>query len=267
MNRMRYPVFAALVVAALFAVTAGSAFATPAANSIVVPPRIFNDCPTATRTVIDNDFALVSIEESVLDCVGGLNRNAWDLSVDNANPLDFVNGDKFSYCATIVVTGSGNGEAGLRLSPWWSLEVDGVFMLNTGSGEIACFGGRLPFYSFTGNYAQTYTKGEVVTLQIDYDPHSLTAADPGTIVYTLTNSSGTYSSGPLAFDEGNPSENPPHGLWGILQPAHAGGYMQAQMGGPGNPTDLKAEFRNICFDAGPTPAEPTTFGKIKSIYR
>jgi hypothetical protein len=38
----------------------------------------------------------------------------------------------------------------------------------------------------------------------------------------------TYSSGPLAFDEGNPLEG--HGSWGMLTPAQVGGYFQPQVG-------------------------------------
>jgi len=88
--------------------------------------------------------------------------------------------------------GTGNGEIGLRLSPWWSPDVDGVFMLNTASGEIACFGGRLPFYSFTGNHGQTYVKGTSVTLSIAL------SANVGTLILPLLTSTATPSrvSGP-----------------------------------------------------------------------
>ncbi len=264
MNPKRYFFSSLLALAALS--FAGNAFATPAANSAVVATRIFNNCPSSTLTVIDNDFASIVIDDANLDCFGFANRHAWSFSTDNTNAVDFQNNDQFSFCATVLATGTGNGEIGLRLSPWWSPDVDGVFMLNTASGEIACFGGRLPFYSFTGAHGQTYAKGTSVTLSIAYNPNGLSAASPGTIVYTLTNANGTFSSGPLQFDEGNTSEDPPHGLWGILQPARAGGYVQCFLG-QGDAVNFRAQWSNICYDAQPVPAVPTTWGKIKADYR
>jgi hypothetical protein len=264
MNPKRYLFCSTLVLAA--AVLAGNAFATPAANSVVVVTGVFNDCATSTKTVTDNDFALINIKDE-LNCVGGNNRHAWSFSTDDANAVDFQNADEFSFCATVSATGSANGEVGLRLSPWWSPNVDGQFMLNTLSGEIACFGGRLPFYSFTGNHGQTYVKGTAVTMGIAYKPNGLSAISPATIEYTLTNVNGTFSSGPLAFDEGNPAENPPHGVWGMLQPARAGGYCQATGSPIGSDVDFIAEWRNICYDAQPTPAAPSTWGKVKADYR
>ncbi len=265
MNPKRYLFSTTLALATI--AFASVASATPAANSAVVIPRVYNDCNGSSLTVIDNNFASVIIDDAAAGCSGGANRHAWSLSTDNINAVDFLNGDQFSFCATVLVSGSGNGEAGLRLSPWWSLENDGVFMLNTFSGEIACFGGRLPFYSFTGAHLQTYVKGTSVTLAIDYKPNGLSAASPGTIVYTLTNSNGTFSSGPLAFDEGNPTQDPPRGLWGILNPANAGGYMQIPWGGQGPTINLRTEWSNICYDASPVPAAASTWGKIKADYR
>ena len=245
---------------------ASVAAATPAANSAVVALRLFNDCPTSNITVVDNDFASVVIDDANLDCFGFANRHAWSFSTDNATPVDFNNADSFSFCATVMGSGSGDGELGLRLSPWWSPDIDGVFMLNTRSGEIACFAGRLPFYSFTGAHGQTYVKGTAVTLAIEYKPNGLSAVSPATIQYTLTNSNGTFTSGPLAFDQGNPAEDPPHGQWGMLSPARAGGYSMGYLG-QGEPVNFRAEWSNICYDAQPVPAEPATWGRLKADYR
>ena len=265
MNPKRY-FFCTTLALAAFAF-AGIASATPAANSAVVVTRIFNDCPSSTLTVVDNDFASILIDDAVLDCFGFANRHAWSFSTDNATAAEFLNADQFSFCATVMATGTGDGEVGLRLSPWWSPDIDGTFMLNTRSGEIAIFGGRLPFYSFTGApHAQTYAKGSAVTLAIDYKPNGLTAASPATIVYTLTNSNGTFSSPPLGFDEGNAAENPPRGVWGILNPARAGGYMQAYLAA-GSPVNFRGEWWNICYDAQPVPAATSTWGRIKADYR
>jgi hypothetical protein len=245
---------------------ASVASATPAANSAVVGLRHFNDCPTSNISVVDADFASVIIDDAVLDCFGFANRHSWSFSEDNINPAVFQNNDGFSFCALVSASGSGDGEVGLRVSPWWSLDVDGTFMLNTRSGEIACFGGRLPFYSFTGANAQTYVKGTVVKLSIEYKPNGLSAVSPATIQYTLENGNGIFTSGPLAFDQGNPAEDPPHGQWGMLSPARVGGYVQCFLG-QGDPVNFRGSWEQICYDAQPVPAEPATWGKIKADYR
>ena len=214
MNPKRY-IGSTLAIAALL--LAGNAFALPTVNSVVIGLRHFNDCPTTTINTFDGDFASIIIDETGNDCFGFANRHSWSFSGDNVNPAEFQNSDGFSFCATVMATGSGDGEVGLRLSPWWSLDVDGTFMLNTRSGEIAIFGGRLPFYRFSDPpHSQTYVKGTAATLSMDYRPNGLSAASPGSIVYTLTNANGTFSSPVLLFDEGNTAEDPPHGLWGIL---------------------------------------------------
>jgi hypothetical protein len=263
MNPKRY-IGSIFAIAALF--VAGTAFAMPTVNSIWVETRIFNTCPSTTINVIDAEFALIDIYESNNDCFGFANRHAWSFSGDNSSMAQFQNNDGFLFCATVTGSGSGEGELGLRLSPWWSQNVDGTFMLNTRSGEIAIFGGRLPFYSFTATNGQTYLKGTTVRLQIEYRPNGLSAASPGTIQYTLTNGNGTFQSPVLAFDEGNTSEDPPHGLWGILQPSTAGGYVQG-FNGQGVPVDFRGTFTNICYEAFPVAAAPSTWGRIKSDYR
>jgi hypothetical protein len=76
-------------------------------------------------------------------------------------------------------------------------------MLNLGTGEIAAFDGRLPFYSFTVHNGVTYVRGTTVKLEITYRPNGLSAASPATVEYKLTSGANTYSSGPLNFDQGN----------------------------------------------------------------
>jgi hypothetical protein len=261
MNPNRY-LFTTLALAGL--AFSGVASATPAANSIVIAERVFNDNPDSFLSTVDNDFALIVIEDLMNPAGphGFANRHAWSFSTDNINPVDYQNGDGFSYCATVVLTGPGRGEFGLRVSPWWSPNVDGTFMLNAG-GEIAVFGGRLPFYSFTANHGQTYNKGDVVTLTVTYKPNGLSAASPATIEYGLTNGNGSFTSNPLAFDEGNAAEG--HGTWGALSPTRVGGYVQVE--GQNGAGGLHAEWRNICYNAFPVPAENSTWGRIKADYR
>ena len=97
-------------------------------------------------------------------------------------------------------------------------------------GEIACFGGRLPFFSFTGAFGLHYAKGNTIHLETIYEPHSLNSGAPGTIEYRVSYLGNDYTSGVLPFDQGNASEDPPHGLWGILNDARVGGHFEAFLG-------------------------------------
>jgi len=239
---------------------------TPVANGAVLALRVFNDCPTSTLNTVNNYPILIGIDDQDVDCFGYANLHTWSLSADGGQTAaPFENCSHYRFAATVVLDGTGGGEGGLRLSPWWSPNADGKFMLNVNSGEIACFGGRLPFYSFTGTYGLRYVKGTPARMDITYNPHTLSAADPATIIYRLTYGNVLYSSGPLAFDQGNPAEG--HGEYGALCPAWAGGYLQPYLG-QGFPVGLTATWGDIYFE-GPsaTPAVKSTWGKIKSLYR
>jgi hypothetical protein len=81
---------------------------------------------------------------------------------------------------------------------------------------------------------------------------------PGFIKYELAYGVDEYSSGWLAFDEGNPAEDPPHGLWGLLTPHTVGGYLLTKT--PGSSSDVAdVQFDNIHF--APVP-EPTTLALL-----
>lgn len=250
------------------AVLVASASATPNPNSAFMKLRVFNDCPTSTVTTNNNYPASLWIDDDVLNCTGFANLHVWRFSEDGATAAEFVNGDAFRFCADLVISGTAEGEAGLQVSPWWSLDVDGRFNVRTTDGEIACFGGRLPFYTFTGSHGVTYVKGTTIHLEISYLPNDLSAANPATIEYKLTYNSIDYTSGPLAFDQGNPAEDPPHGVWGMLTPANVGGYVQCFLQA-GNPdAQLRAEWSNICFeDLSIIAVESNEWGKIKALYR
>jgi hypothetical protein len=159
------------------------------------------------------------------------------------------------------------------VAPWWNMwwggaPADGKFMLHAGTGEIACFGGRLPFYSFTVAQGLRYVPGTPIWMQISYDPNSLTEADPATIEYQLYYQGVGYSSGKLAFNEGNPAEAAEHGLWGELYYANVGGYMQVPGWNGGALCDATARWGDIHFE-GPaaTPAQKSTWGQVKGLYR
>jgi hypothetical protein len=240
------------VVAFVVAPSVAATTPTPIPNSVVVKTRVFNDCPSSTVATVNNYPAVVSIEDAGLDCFGWANRHNWRFSTDGVNPIRFDNNASFRFSATLKLEGDGNGEAGLNLSPWWSPDVDGMFNVRSTDGEIACFGGRLPFFTFTGAFGLHYAKGNPIELEVIYEPRGLSSTNPATIEYRLRYLGQSYTSGAIAFDQANPAEDPPHGLWGMLYEAQAGGYVQC-FNTPGVPTTVKATFTDVAFSTTPKP--------------
>ncbi|GMU83368.1 MAG: hypothetical protein AMXMBFR47_32380 [Planctomycetota bacterium] len=251
--------FGIKVSAALGTLFAASALATPTIDSAVLNTRIFNDFPGSTLTTVNNYPAVVSFSDSNVSGPSGFaNRHNFRLS-DNGgiSAAVFLNGDAFAFESDVTITGTAPVEAGLQVSPWWSQNVDGQFMINGTTGEVAVFGGRLPFYSFTGNHGVTYAMGTTIRQRVVYSPNGLSAADPATIEYIYSDGSGTYTSGPLAFDQGNPAEDPPYGLWGMLNDARVGGYAQI-INNPQDPThSATVTFGNMRF-----VPEPASLGLL-----
>ncbi|MBZ0270175.1 hypothetical protein K8I85_18635 [bacterium] len=237
----------------------------PDPNSAVLTTRVFNDCPSSILTTTNNYPALISISDDVLDCGGFANLHIWDFSEDGATGAVFNNNSSFVVSTEITISGTSDGEAGLRISPWWSQQVDGRLNVRSTDGEIAAFGGRLPFYSFTGSQGVTYVKGTTITLTVTYTPNDLSVGNPATIEYGVDN--GTlYTSGPIAFDEGNPAEG--YGSWGMLDDARVGGYVQAFLQG-GNPNaGLTVDWANTTYlNQSPVSVDAMTWGKTKASYR
>ncbi|MBN2172111.1 MAG: hypothetical protein JW819_12400 [Candidatus Krumholzibacteriota bacterium] len=260
------PVFKSLIGATfIVALVGAAALATPQVDGAVFNLRVFNDCPTSVLETVNNYPTLISISDSVLDCEGWANLHNWHLAVGGASAV-FNNDDAFTLSFDLRITGAGEGEAGVLVAPWWSQNVDGRFNVRSTDGEIACFGGRLPFYSFTASHGIAYAKGDVINLKVIYTPNDLTEANPADIEYVVEYNGGTYSSGRLLFDEGNPAEDPPFGLWGMLNDARVGGYMQAFLQS-GNPAAaLMAEWMDIEFLDMSVATEATSWSMVKSLY-
>jgi len=259
------PVIKSLLGAAFIVALVGSALASPQVDGAVFNLRVFNDCPTSVLTMVNDYPTLISIHDEVLDCAGWANLHNWQLAVGGAAAV-FNNGDAFTLSFDLRITGAGDGEAGLLIAPWWSQNVDGRFNVRSTDGEIACFGGRLPFYSFTANYGLAYVKGDVIRLTAVYTPNDMTEANPADIEYIVDYGGMIYSSGRLPFDEGNPAEDPPYGLWGMLNDARVGGYMQAFLQN-GNPAaELMAEWMSIDYVDMSVATEDATWGMVKSLY-
>lgn len=261
--------FAALGLLLTLGFTAPALAGVPTPNGATIQLRVFNDCPTTQIATINSYPTAIVIDEVQNGCGAGFaNRHIWRFSEDGgATEAVFNNGDCFCFASSLILAGNGQGEGGIQLTPWFSQDVDGVLFVNTVNGEIAAFGGRLPFYSFTVNHGITYTKGTEIRLGMCYDPNGLSEADPGTIEYTVTYNAVTYSSGPLAFDSGFNPMDPPHGVWGIQDDARAGGYVQQYLAPPDVDHKLTASWTNIDYDVCPTAAVPTTWGSVKAQYR
>jgi len=227
---------------------AAIAAAQPNVNSAKLNTRIFNDFPGSSLGSTNAYPGMVQISDANLVNTppgGFANRHNWRVSADGgATNATFMNSHNYSLFADVTLSGTGNGEVGMQLSPWWSQNVDGVMMLNGVSGEVAMFGGRLPFYSFTAAQSVNYVKGTTVRFGFEYAARSNSAADPAQIRYWYN----TLNSGWLNFDEGNPTE--PFGTWGAVNDATAGGYLQV-VGPETGAGNLIGTWENIAYV--PTP--------------
>lgn len=237
-----------------FSLAAASTLASPVIDSAKLNTRVFNDNAGSTLSTVNSYPALVQFQDSNL-LGGNANRHNFRLSTDSgATSAKFANADSFKFFTDVTITGPGSGEAGINVSPWYSSNVDGMFNLRTSDGEVAVFGGRLPFYSFSANQGVSYVKGTTIRLGVEYEPRDLNATNPGMIRYWY----GGLTSGWLNFDEGNVGEGPIYGLWGTLKDASVGGYAQilgaTGMSNIGNQGGLTVTFENSSYVPAPGAA-------------
>ena len=258
-----------LALAAACLAFASAAFATPVPNSAVFHTRVFDDCPISILSTTNLFPGLININDQNQPpqplCAGFANLHTWRFSTDGTNDIQFLNGDTFEYSCTLVLNGAGEG--GLSLAPWWSPQADGLFNVRTTDGEIACFGGRMPFFTFTGAFGLVYTNNTPIQLGISYFPNGLSSVSPAAVVYNVRYNSTNYTSGLLPFDQGNPAENPPHGLWGALTPWYAGGHVKMFLFPTGQPHGMNATWNDIQYLSGPTPTGKSSWGELKKLYR
>jgi hypothetical protein len=265
MRRITTPAIACAAACLAFAATA---FATPLPNSAVVHTRVFNDCPVSILTVNNLFPGIISIDDQNVVppfCAGFANLHTWRFSTNGVDPIGFLNGDTFEYSATMILNGVGEG--GLSLSPWWSPDPDGLFNVRTTDGEIACFGGRLPFFSFTGAFGLHYANNTPIQLGISYIPNGLSSVSPAAVVYNVRYLGTNYTSGLLNFDEGNVAEGAVHGNWGALTTWQAGGHMKMFVQLLNQPHGILGTWSDIQYTSGPTPTTKSSWGQIKKLYR
>jgi hypothetical protein len=266
MKRIGYSALALLAAATIVSI-ATSASATPSPNGAIVLEKLYGDCPISVVASVNAYPASISITDPWNPlCVGFANGHAWNFSGDGgATSLNLGNNGNYRFKSTVTLTGTGTLEAGIHIAPWWN-NMDGRLQARIPDGEVAAFGGRLPFYSFTFNHGVVYVPGTPITLEIEYLANGLSSVSPATIQYTVTYNSATFSSPALPFDEGNTAENPPHGLWGALDPALAGGVMQVNNGSGG--ANYNATWTDIVFsNLDTTPVNEGSWGRLKVMYR
>src|SRR5438034_2384495 len=168
---------------------AATAYATPLPNSAVLHLRVFNDCPISTLNTTNTFPGLIRIDDQNTVppfCAGFANLHTWRFSTDGVNAIQFINGDTFEYSCTMVL--NGGGEGGLSLAPWWSPDADGLFNVRTTDGEIACFGGRMPFFTFTGAFGLVYVTNTPIQIGITYLPRGLSSVSPAQAVHSVRHS-------------------------------------------------------------------------------
>jgi len=180
---------------------AGSAFAGVAdIDSVVAAERIFNDFPGSTLSTSTSYPGSVTITESNYGAGGFANKHAAWLSDDSgATAFDFNYGDAVDFKVTMQVTDAtdvGAVEAGINT------DLFGFgFFGGLPNGEIAAFGGVLPFTTF----GSVYSVGDVVDLRLVYRPGSgegTNSPTVSTIEYLYNNqttASGWVSSGRIKF--------------------------------------------------------------------
>jgi len=266
---MRRITTTALTVAAACMAFAAVAFATPVPNSAVLHTRVFDDCPISILTTSNLFPGLITIDDQNQPpqpiCAGFANLHTWRFSTDGVNALQFINGDTFEFSCEVVLNGAGEG--GLNVSPWYGPDADGLFNIRTTDGEIACFGGRLPFFTFTGAFGLHYVNNTPIMVGITYLPNGLSSGAPAQIVYNLRYNAINYTSGLINFDEGNVAEGAVHGNWGALTPWYAGGHMKMFVQTIDQPHGIQGDWRNIQYTAGPTPTKKSSWHELKKLYK
>lgn len=235
------------------------------AQSIVVRPYVWHGDASSDFSASFANGCL-TLSDASTDCQGNSpdwyslcgwgNRHNWFLSMDGISPTFFdpdSDGSSLelevTFDLTPVMQARRTVEAGLfvleRPFPryprdvndqgnWWA---DGVLMVASESaggsgGEVAAFGGRLPFWAGGG---VRYTGGPI-TLVFRYDGQQKRAQ------YEVRYGNTTATSPWLdPGDSASSYNNGPHGLRFF----HLGGYLQVNIAGQNGATDLPPNFHAI----------------------
>jgi hypothetical protein len=154
----------AMFVMAVFAAVTGVGQVS-SINSVTVNPRVYNDVPGSSLTVVTNYPSNVSFtDQNVSAATGFANRHTWAFSsTSGQSSYQFQNNDFFHATMNLTLTGnptSPRKEAGFLFSTTFG---DIQFIVNTDGHEVVTFGGP-SFFAFPS----TYNSGDTITLGIDY---------------------------------------------------------------------------------------------------
>ena len=144
----------ALVSASALIACLGSASAQVSSiNSLQVAPYWYADYFGRSNLTITNDgLAGIRFEDRNFTGGGFANRHQAALAV-NGNAFLFQPGQSFRFDVDCIIQGSGGTEAGIwhGIAPFFpnsaNADVGQFVLLPDNNGEIAAFGGRLPFFS------------------------------------------------------------------------------------------------------------------------
>jgi hypothetical protein len=243
---------------AILAAAASGAAATPDIDSAILHTRVFNDFPGSTLTTTNLYPSLIQFNDGPVGGPSGFaNRHNFRLSDTGFSDAVFLNIDAFVFEADVTLLGTAPVRGGLEIAPHFSQLLGGGFDISLPSGEVAASGGRLPAFSFTTAFGLHYQVGTTIHQKVIYRPNGVSQASPGTMEYIYTDASGVYSSGPLAFSEGDPIAGLVFGNWGILHDARVGGYVQIENAGPEHSAGIR--FENMQF-AVPSPGSLSLLG-------
>lgn len=239
---------------ALVAIAGTSFGAVTDIDSLQEASGLYGDFPGTTITVTNNYPSLYRIQETgfVDDMAGGnfASFNAGWLSADGgATAYDFNYGDSFDFKVTMVdsSTGIGQVEGGIRTD----LFGFGFFGALSGNGEIAAFGGTVPFHSFG---AGLYTPGDTLDLRMIYKAGAAEFVDTSYIQYRYqVNGGGWVSSGWIPFT--NSEMGWPSGIpdTQFIQKIGVGSQNNNPIGGT-----VDISFTNMMLS--PTPGAVAVFG-------
>jgi len=194
-------------------------------------PRVFNDIPTSTLTIVNpgTNPDTGSIDDRNFAAAGGANRHDILASTDGgATNASFPTSQGFKMSATLNLTDNSNAprkEAGLRINN--SVTGDVLFIINSDAGEIVTFGG--PFHSFGSNgTGNGYTPGTPITLSMEYDPPGLVNPTKGLLTVGVNYPTlGLNQSFSALFSnlEGGPGNGYTFGIYGQGRGADANDFL------------------------------------------
>ena len=238
----RYTCYAALIG---LAATSGLYGQVSSINSAVVQPRVFNDVPGATLTVVTNYPSSISFnEQGVSTATGFANRDVWQFSsTSGVSAYQFQNNDYFSVLMTLTLTASPllpRKEAGFLFTT--ASHGDIQFIVNPDGHEVVQFGG-IGFYSFNNSNGILYNSGDTITLGMTY---FLDGNGKNALVFSANGTNSPVQE----FATGD----------GIGNGSTLGGYFQIANASANPANSGSALFQNISI-SGVVP-EPSTFALL-----